>query len=162
MRRKNLSQDLKLRARYKAEVWIAELYTEPEVRKKLQDQFKCSPETARKIYRAAVSLMVQEDQNQKPERTAIMLRAMGRLYRKCWDKQRYQTCATVLREIKRMQGLDAPLKLASLPTPQEQEDRTERELQYYLDHGHWPEEAPRAPATASGLPDRSDPLQKLH
>lgn len=163
MARGVLSLELKLRARYQAEVWIAELYTEPEVRKKLQDKFKCTPEVARKIYRDAVSLMVQEDLNQKPERIAIMLRSMGRLYRKCWDKERFQTCLGVLREIKRLQGLDAPLKLAGvLPTPDEQDQRTEVELQYYMDHGFWPEEKPRAPALKVEDRRALDPLQKLH
>lgn len=143
----------------KAEEQIAELYTEQEIRCYLRKRFHLGADAARDAVRAALAAMVEEDQSQRGERMAVALRALGRLYRRAWEKNRLQTCLGVIREIKRMQGLDAPLRTAMPLTPDELESRTEEELQYYLSNGYWPLEAPRK-ADQPSKP--TDPLERLH
>jgi hypothetical protein len=159
MKRRHIGAAQRQQAQIKAEQLIAELYTEQEIRALLQKRFGLGPAAARIVCRDALAAMVEEDQTQRAERMAVALRALGRLYRRAWEKDRLQTCLGVIREIKRMQGLDAPLRSVAPLTPDELESRTEEELQYYLANGYWPLEAPKKaeqPAKAT------DPLERLH
>ena len=146
-------------ARMKAEELIAELYTEHEIRDLLRKRFRIGMDRAREVVREALAALVEEDQAQRSERMAIALRALGRLYRQAWKKERFQTCLGVIREIKRMQGLDAPLRSVAPLTPDELEARSEEELEYYLGHGYWPLEAPKKADQPRVV---TDPLERLH
>ena len=153
-------------ALFKIEAWIAELQTEIQVRHLTEKRYGVSSKVAKTLYDEAVKGLRYESEQAKDERRGMWLAAVGRLYRKADTQGRLAVCARLLDSVKRMQGLDAPLKIQnSLPIPEDDFDtRSEAELDYFNAHGHWPEEAPKAPGkTKARTPTPStDPLDRLH
>lgn len=153
----------RLAARYVAQGLIAEMVPRHEIVKRVKKRWKCGDAAAERVYRLAWKDLTEADETQKAERKALVESRLEALYRKCLKAEAWAAALGVLREIKKLHGLDAPLRgVMATPTatPDALARREERELDYYLEHGHWPEEAPQE---AANLPRPSkDPLDRLH
>jgi hypothetical protein len=153
-------------ARMMAEELIALLWAERDVAEKVAEKFRVSMQVARAVYREAAAALKAADDGDRPERIARNLAAIGKLYRDAHAEKRYAVCRQLLADIRRVHGLDAPLKVQGLPPAVESDltSRTDAELEFYSDNGYWPEEAPRPtdhPGVQKKTPSPATAL-KLH
>lgn len=158
-----LTRALRLQARYAAEDMIAELQPEREIVKVIASRFEVSEQVGRDVYNEAFKLLAAAEQVDRPTRRGKMEMVLEKLYRDAHRARQYGVCARIAKELKDLFGLNAPIKVEGLlpgaRSPDDPENRTDAELEYYDQHGHWPEEAPRR-AKASDLP--KDPLASIH
>lgn len=156
-----LTKALRLEARYMAEDGIAELRPEHVVVKEMAKRFKVTEQAARRVYNEAWKLLSEAEQVDRSTRRGKMELTLEALYRKALTARQYGVCARIAKELKDLFGLNSPIKVEGLGTlgQNEEESRSDGDLEFYDQHGHWPEEAPKQ-AKASDLP--RDPLAELH
>lgn len=166
MIRPKLTPALRARALLTAEEMLADLHSEPEIRVALVKRYRCTENVANALVREALARLREADDGDKATRTARMYASIGKLYRTAHKAERYAVCRNLLADLRRMQGLDAPLKVQPVAAGQgtDEQQRTDQELEYFLEHGYYPEEAPRPAggAAARKQPASNDPLAKLH
>jgi hypothetical protein len=162
MKRGRLTPAVRTAALIFAEEHLAQLFADAEVSAKLQKRFHCTPAVGNAVVREALERLREADVDDKATRTARMHASIGRLYRKAEKAGRLQVCRGLLSDLRRMQGLDAPLKVAHQAASQQGDEtnRTDAELEFYLEHGFYPDEAPRQGKPK--LQPAQDPLAKLH
>jgi hypothetical protein len=149
-----------LEAKYRAQLLIADLWQRADVLRKLQEEFRCGPKAAASIYYEATQELREADEQERADRIAAMRASRARLYRKAFDSGKYSTCRDILADICQMDGLNAPSKVAVTDSDgNDLGQRSDADLDYFLEHGHYPEEAPKA--SKPQVPVDS-PLDRLH
>lgn len=147
-------------ARLYAEELIAQLFTPAEVQRKLATRYRVSPCVADGICKEALAELRRADDGDRENRMARMVAQIGKLYRDAHKEKRYAVCRQLLADVRRMQGIEGALKLDVREEANSLSTRSDEELEYFKEHGYWPEEAPRAagkaPAKAS-----DNPLERL-
>lgn len=146
----------RLVARYACEELIAMVATKADAVTALREKFGCSEATAETVYKEAWAALTVADTAQKPQRQALLVARFEALYRKSWSKGQGAVCLGILRELKSMWGVGAPIQLQISGTDDEYAGRSVEELEHFLEHGCWPEEKPKQ------IPKTVDPLAKLH
>lgn len=157
---RRLTRAKRLEARFLAEEGMAELRPERDILRDIEARFCVSEQAARDVYLEAWHGLSKAEAEDRAQRRGQMERVLTRLYRKCWEARQWNTCARVAKELKDLFGLDAPIKVEGLVLGQSsaEEERSDADLDYYSEHGHWPEEAPRKIVA----PPSADPLARLH
>lgn len=156
-----LTRATRLQARYVAEDMIAELEPERKIIAAIQHQFSVSEQVARDVYGEAWALLAQAEAVDRATRRGRLERTLEALYRKALVARQFGVCTRIAKQLADLFGVNAPIKVEGLGQTLggEEEGRTDAELEYYVAHGHYPEEAPRKPQ-AGDLPQ--DPLAALH
>ena len=154
-----LKRARRLEARYLAEDLIADMLPERDILVRIEERFRVSEQVARDVYLEAWHGIQQAETSDRPQRRGQAALALQKLYRDAHRARNYSVCRAVMKEYIDLFGLRAPIKveLPDLPAVAE-ELRPEKDLLYYSEHGHWPEEAPRRPKA----PPPKDPLERLH
>jgi len=164
VKRKNvvLQGQLRLEARYLAEDLLAELKPEREIVKAIAARFGCREQAARRLYNEAWRGLALAEAEGRAERRGRMERTLELLFQKAFTARQWAVCERIAKGLRALGGLDAPIKVEGLvPGARSggaEEERTDAELDYYAEHGHWPEEAPKKAKVAPAV----DPLERLH
>lgn len=146
----------RLVARYACEELIAMVATKSDAVAAIQEKFGCSEATARAVYDEAWAAVTVADNRQKPERQSLLVARFEALYRKSWAKNQGAVCVAILRELKTIWGVGAPIQLQVTDSENAYAGRSIQELEHFVEHGCWPDEKPKQIAKPV------DPLDKLH
>lgn len=100
---------------------------------------------------------VQESAEDRPVRVESQRRALQRLYRQAESDKDWRVCIEVEKLMAKVDGTTAPVKVAVGTASEwaEMDGRSTDDLNYFAQHGYWPEQAPQAasqsvPAKANG------------
>lgn len=150
-----------------AEELLAQVMRPATVVKKIAEEYNVGDATARRICKNAEGrLMKAGEEDTKKRRTQHVAR-LEALYRRALQNDKLTVCESVLRQLGRIHGVEAPQQIhhtGSVSIDQQFESRSDAELDYYIEHQHWPEEAPRHPQQGgeSAAKNEDDPLAGLH
>lgn len=156
-----LTRATRLQARYLAEDMIAELEPERKIIAAIERQFGVSEQVGRDVFSEAWALLAEAEQVDRATRRGKLERTLESLYRKALVARQFGVCARIAKQLADLFGVNAPIKVEGLggTLRGEEENRTDAELEYHLQHGYYPDEAPRA-RQAGDTP--ADPLAALH
>jgi hypothetical protein len=143
-------------------VWelVAKVYSRQHILAELQKKYGFLQDAAERLYGEVWADITTADQLTLPARRSLLQQQWDALYRAAYDAKQFGVCAVVLSQVKRMYGVDPPTRHQVLPPAASDEvsQRTDAELEYYAERGHWPEEAGKQ---APALPPPRDPLEVL-
>lgn len=164
---KKLTKIEEYEAKAVAQELLAQLVVRSEVSKHLQREYLVTPHTARRIVKAAEEAIMAPDEKDAARARQQHIARLEALYRRSLLAKKFSTCERILSQLGEIHGVKRPQHIVhtgSVQVDAEFDGRTEQELQFYIDNGHWPEEAPRG-TTASAVHqnvDPNDPLKGLH
>ncbi len=156
-----LTQATRLAARYLAEDMIAELHPQRAVVKAIQERFTVSEQVGQDVYRQAWALLAEAEQVDRATRRGKLEVTLESLYRKALIARQFGVCARIAKQLADLFGVNAPIKVEGLGQAlgSDEANRTDAELEYHLQHGYYPDEAPRARQAGD---TQQDPLAALH
>lgn len=159
--RPKLSKSLKLEAHALALELMCQMNTDRTIVEALKRQYRVSHSTARGLLNSAARAMKANVDETTVQKRAVMRRRLEALYRRAFQANKLTVCAQVLRQLTQLEGLDEPIKVDIHDRREFGEGRSVEELNFYADHGCWPEEMPGAQVSPSQHSTSHDPLGKL-
>jgi hypothetical protein len=131
-----------------AQQMLVELRPNNEVDHEIAEKFDCAMYTAASIRRDAWAEILKEDTTSKKDHFSTIVGALRRLYNRALASSHYGVCLGVIRQLREMFDLIKPLALVGESGTfdegkKEFSGRSNEELQHFLTHGTWPEEAPQ-------------------
>lgn len=150
-----------------AEDLLAQLLKRSEVMKLLQAEYVIDATKAKKLAIKAENNLINAIEMGIAQRKAQHVSRLEALYRRCLAHKKFSTAERVLAQLGRVHGVEAPKVLQVTSTPQqldpEFDNRSEQELDFYLNHGCWPEEQAAPKSIVSVIAQTpNDPLKGLH
>jgi len=147
-----------------AEELLLKRTTEPTIRRTLQLQFGITEHQAGLLLRRAIKRMQDAVEKQRPHRRAQQIASLDRLYEQAVSTGRLSAAVQVQRLLAKIEGTEKPVQVHHTGIPvtgavDEMDGRDTEELEFFADHGYWPEEAPPdAPGALAATPDDDFPL----
>lgn len=133
--------------------------TERQVILVLVEQYAISEYVARKLIRKAEEGIAAQVERQRPLRRTQLIAGLDIVFNKAVETGRLSAAVSVLRLQAKVEGHERRPKAESGPevprAPAKDPDaeyanRTTEELEYCLEHGHWPEDAPEGEGESKG------------
>lgn len=151
-----------------AEELLAQLLRAQKVAKLLADEYVVTEAKAKKLVKEAEKNLSNAIDLSTKERQAQHLARLEALYRRCLTAKKFTVCERVLKQIGRVHGVEAPTHVVhtgSASVDPEFSERSDAELDFFLEHDCWPEEHPKAKRANGGDSStmvHDDPLKGLH
>lgn len=150
-----------------AEEALAQMAKRVDVVALMKKEYLCSDQTAQKIVRRAEKRLIEVIDMSVPQRQARYQARLEALYRQCMKHKKFATAERVLFQIAKAEGVAGATKIQAVsPTIKDDMDnRSEQELDHYLEHGCWPEELQTTNQLTTSVvlsEVANDPLKGLH
>lgn len=158
--RPKLSAALRLEAHALAFELLAQCQTDRTIKEALKMQFHITQSVATSILRGAEKAMKAPIDSTAPAKRAQMKRRLEALYRSAHAQKKLTVCATVLRQLTDLEGLNEPIKVDVHDSREFGAGRSVEDLNFYAEHGAWPEEMPDAKPIET-ITTTGDPLAQL-
>lgn len=140
---------------------IARLSSRAECIAMLQEGYRFNVVSAEGLYAEVWREIRVLDEQTLPERRARLQATLEAVCAAAFADKQYPACIAAVREIKKMFGVDMPLKVQALPSGKATEfgERSEADLEFFSEHGYWPEEV--AQPGAKNPQQGGSPLDRL-
>lgn len=156
-RRLDASERLELRSL--AEEMLLERWSDRAIIRALADQYGISHHVAAKELASVTAEIQQSVADAAPRRRAQQIASLDRLYQQCVAAKRFNAAIRIQALLAKIEAPtvqpgrgrgEALPAMPSAPADDEFAGRSESDLNYYCENGHWPEEAPEAIETEAG------------
>ncbi len=157
----------RMEAELLADEMLCQRVTERSIVAALREEYAgISAGVARGILKRAIKVMQAQVEKQRPHRRAQQIASLDRLYERAVTGKKYAAALGVQKLLAKIEGTEKPQKhhhtgiaVPVVATDAEFDDRSIEELDFYAEHGHWPDEGaeqdedePVAPETARDFP----------
>lgn len=154
----------KLQAHGLAMELLAQMQTVQTVKAAMRQKYAISMPQATRIVRTAQEAVTQAIAHNVDRERAKHIRQLEALYRRALKAERLSVCSNILAQLGKARGAEAPqqLEVTHKSEATEMDERSEDELQHYIEHACWPEEMPAKVVAEVKQETAADPLASLH
>jgi hypothetical protein len=160
-KRLTLGASKRLEAHALAVELLSQCQTDHTVLQALKKQYGVKHSTARSMLRRAEKAMAEDISADLLRRRAVMRKRLEGLYRKAMSANKLTVCANVLRQLSELDSLNEPIKVDVNHQVEFGAGRSVEDLNFYAEHGAWPEEMGRDVIETTATPAKEDPLAAL-